>query len=254
MNMNQKAPVLGMWAIIVPVMMGLSGLSLAPAMAQKSNAGPSFSCSGVGPDSVESLICADAALANQDRVMATAFSRARASVHASEGHGALLASQRAFLRQRAACAQLRTQKGFCVEMATKERIETLYEWTRLEMDPSRAANRPTKTGTTQGARPPVGPSFNCAQASGVVERAICADRGLSIHDREVAGLYRRLLNAYDRRSSLAPMAVNLRTEQRAFITNRNRCSAKPAVIQACLVVAYENRIQRLSEQLEEVAP
>ncbi len=227
---------------LLATLMALATFPIAPAVAQINHPGPSFSCAMADEASVEDMICADAALSRQDRVLATAFSQARAAVRGTEGHGALLASQQAWLRQRAACMELRTQKGFCVENRVKERIELLWEWTRLKMDPQQAVRRPVKTGTTQGSRPPRGPSFDCTKATTVVERAICNDRELSLLDRQMVDALRQA-NAATGRSDLPVIA----TEQRAFLSNRNRCAARTRDRRMCIQVAYEMRIQRLGE-------
>jgi uncharacterized protein len=217
--------------------------------AQSNGAGPSFNCARVAEGGAEELICRDRELARQDRVMATAYSRARSAVRGSEGLGALTASQQAWVRARNNCANLRTQKGFCIENITADRIEVLEQWAQLRMDPSRASsNQPQKTGQNQSSRPPKGPSFNCANARGAVERTICADRTLSLQDRQVASLYAQLMRMpMENRNQVGFM----RDEQRDYIANRNQCDRRPAVIKACLQVAHENRIMRLEELIEE---
>ena len=217
--------------------------------AQSSGASPRFSCLRAPQGGVEEIICSDRQLSLQDRVMATAYSRARAAVRGSEGQGELVASQQAWLRERNRCASVRTQKGFCVENITADRIEVLEQWAQLRMDPTRAsANRPQKTGQNQSSRPPKGPSFNCANTRGAVERTICADRMLSLQDRQIASLYAQLMRMpMENRNQVGFM----RDEQRDYIANRNRCDRRPAVIKACLQVAHENRIMRLEELIEE---
>jgi uncharacterized protein len=232
-------------ATFVVMLTVVTALPLVSATAQISHPGPSFSCRMAEEGSVEDMICADAALSRQDRILATAFSRARTAVRGSEGHGALLASQQAFLRERGACMDLRTQKGPCVQHIVSERIDLLNDWTRLKMDPSRVSSRPAKMGTTQGSRPPSGPSFECRRGGNVVERAICADRSLSILDREMAGLYRRAAAKAARTD--API---LAREQREFLLNRDHCSARTADRNQCIQVAYEMRNQRLGEWIE----
>jgi uncharacterized protein len=241
-------------ALLMAMLIGASIFSFGPASAQIGHPGPSFSCMQAPEAGAEQMICADAQLSLQDRMMATAYGRARDAVRGSEGYGALQENQKAWLRQREACANLNTQKGLCISDLTDKRIATLNQWARLKMDPDRVAAQPKKTGTTKGSRPPQGPSFNCAAARSPVERTICADRELSRLDREVSMIYNRLVNAYKGRPALVTMGANLRTEQRAFIANRNRCSFRPDTIQMCLMVSYENRVMSLSQQIEEVAP
>jgi uncharacterized protein len=217
------------------------------SLAQSSSAGPSFSCRLAPEGGVEEMICRDSALSLQDRVMATAYSRARAAVRGSEGLGELIETQQAWLRERAACMNLRMPKGFCIETRTKDRIELLEEWAQVGMNPKRA--QPSKTGTNTSSRPPQGPSFNCANARTSVERTICADRDLSRQDRQVASLYAQHLRLVSSNPNHTRFA---QTDQRDFITNRNRCDRRPQVISACLTVAYENRVMRLEELIEEV--
>jgi uncharacterized protein len=191
---------------------------------------------------VESMICADANLAEQDRALARAYAKARAAVRGSEGYAALFDNQNAFLRERAACARLRTQKGACVLDITDKRLVELEQWERLRMDPARAEKAPAKTGTTQSSRPPRGPSFDCRRASNVVERAICADRSLSLLDRQMV---EALANA---NRAVPGMALRqIEREQREFLANRNQCARRTNDRTACITVAYEMRIQRLAE-------
>jgi uncharacterized protein len=241
-------------AVLMAVLVGASTFSFVPASAQIGHPGPSFSCMQAPEAGAEQMICADAELSRQDRVMATAYGRARDAVRGSEGYGALQENQKSWLRQREACASLNTQKGLCISDLTDKRIAKLNQWASLKMDPDRVVAKAQKTGTTKGSRPPQGPSFNCAAARTLVERTICADRQLSGLDREVSVIYSRLVNAYKARPELGTMGANLRTEQRAFIANRNRCSLRPDTIQMCLIVSYENRVMSLNEQIEEVAP
>jgi uncharacterized protein len=227
----------------------LASLSAAasPCRAENNSPGPSFNCRLADEGGVEEMICRDAALSRQDRVMATAYSRARAAVRGSEGLGELIATQQAWLRERANCVNLRTQKGLCVEFTTKDRIELLWQWAELRQNPNRA--QPSKTGTNTSSRPPQGPSFNCANARTAVERTICTSRDLSLQDRQVASLYAQLLRLV---SGNVNQTRFFQTDQRDFITNRNRCDRRPNVISACLTVAYENRIMRLEELIEEI--
>jgi uncharacterized protein len=229
---------------------GFVVLSGPQSQAQSNGTGPSFSCLRAAEGGAEEMICRDRELSRQDRVMASAFSRARAVVRGSEGTGALLSSQQVWLRERNNCADLRTQKGFCIEASTDRRIKELEQWAALGMDPNRATpRRPEKTGVTKGSRPPQGPSFNCANARNLVERTICADRTLSLQDRQVASLYRQLMALPTGNRNLGGF---MQTEQRDYLANRNSCDRRPAVIKACLQVAHENRIARLEELIEDI--
>jgi uncharacterized protein len=214
----------------------------------QSSSGPSFSCLRAPEGGVEEMICRDADLARQDRVMATAFNRARAAVRGSEGLGELMSSQLAWLRERAACANLRTQKGYCVENTTAQRIETLEQWATLRMNPERAQRSPAKTGETASSRPPRGPSFDCTKARTAVERTICNSRDLSLQDRQVASLYAQLQRLIGTNPNQSAFAAQ---DQRDYLANRNRCGANPTTLSACLQVAHENRIMRLEELIED---
>jgi uncharacterized protein len=221
-----------------------ASLAAGPVAAQSGTSGPSFSCARVPEGGVEEVICRDPDLSRQDRVLATAFRQARAAVRGSEGLGELLTSQQAWLRVRAECVNLSMPKGFCVETRTKDRIEVLWQWAALKTNPDRAQRQPQKTGTTASSRPPQGPSFNCARATNSVERLICANRSLSILDRQMAGLYDRA------RYRMPPeMDAMLTTEQRTFLANRNLCARRINDKVECVATAYEMRNLRLNEWL-----
>lgn len=227
--------------------LALAVFASAPATAQSGQSGasgPSFSCARAPEGGVEEVICRDPDLSRQDRVLATAFGQARAAVRGSEGLGELLASQQAWLRERAECVSLNMPKGFCVENRTKDRIEVLWQWAALKTNPDRAQRQPQKMGTTASSRPPQGPSFNCARATNSVERLICANRSLSILDREMAGLYDRA------RYRMPPeMDAMLAREQRTFLANRNLCARRINDKVECVATAYEMRNLRLNEWL-----
>ncbi|PWC82254.1 hypothetical protein TSH100_24400 [Azospirillum sp. TSH100] len=85
------------------------------------------------------------------------------------------------------------------------------------------------------------PSFDCKAASTPVEKAICADPNLADADREIAGLYKTL-------QDLSPAADRdrLRTEQRAWLAQRNQCTtaASPGT---CLGPVMDARRKALSD-------
>jgi uncharacterized protein len=230
------------YAALVCATFVTSCIVVTSAFAQTRGNNPSFSCRNVGAGSVEDLICADTALSRQDRALAAAYAKARAAVRGSEGYGALYDNQREFLRERAACAQLRTQKGLCISELTDKRITELNRWEVLRMNPARAERTPSKTGTTQGSRPPRGPSFNCARNINLVERAICNDRDLSLLDRQMGEAFARA------RRNVQSRAMNeFEREQRLFLANRNQCARRTTDRITCITVAYEMRIERLGE-------
>jgi len=63
-----------------------------------------------------------------------------------------------------------------------------------------------------------GPSYDCAQAEGTVEKLICRDAALAARDRQLNAVYRAAIaKARDK------PAVQLRAEQRGWIKGRNDC-------------------------------
>ena len=82
------------------------------------------------------------------------------------------------------------------------------------------------------------PSFDCAKASTVVERAICKNADLAKADREMAALYFAL------NGKLAgPAKDHLVKDQLRW--NGNRGAACTAELEQCLQDKYANRIERL---------
>lgn len=86
-----------------------------------------------------------------------------------------------------------------------------------------------------------GPSFDCSRASTPVERAICADVGLSSLDAKMAKLLRQALAARkNERDSLL-------SSQRLWLAAREAdCRTPTEGIAACLTRKYEERIAQLS--------
>lgn len=78
------------------------------------------------------------------------------------------------------------------------------------------------------------PSFNCALAHSVVEGMICGSAELSALDSNLSGLYQTKLRS-------GPDPSVLRSEQRAWMRQRNACGASIA----CLEQAYQQRIAQL---------
>lgn len=77
------------------------------------------------------------------------------------------------------------------------------------------------TGTVGTAR--AEPSFDCKAAATPVEKAICADPKLADADREIADAYKTLQDL-----SGTADRERLRTEQRAWLAQRNQCAAAPS--------------------------
>ncbi len=85
------------------------------------------------------------------------------------------------------------------------------------------------------------PSFDCAKADNVVDRAICKSAELAKADREMAAAYAALL---DKLSGAAK--DELVKDQVRWIANRNRaCRADPDSIEDCLKNRYAGRITNL---------
>jgi len=93
-----------------------------------------------------------------------------------------------------------------------------------------------------GAEAQSGPSFDCAKASNVVERAVCKDADLAKADRELASLYTALQGRLT-----GAAKESLEKNQVSWIVSRNRsCSAsEPDMTTYCLKKRYEERIADL---------
>lgn len=92
----------------------------------------------------------------------------------------------------------------------------------------------------------VSPSFDCKKArASSIDEVICKDRELSILDRTMAQDYARAQSRLPRQQ-----ATELRTEQRAFIANRNLCMKRKDDRQPCIAFSYESRIQKIGEWIE----
>ncbi|WP_372397698.1 lysozyme inhibitor LprI family protein [Azospirillum sp. HJ39] len=87
------------------------------------------------------------------------------------------------------------------------------------------------------------PSFDCKAASTPVEKAICADPKLADADQELADSYKTL-------QSLSGNAdrERLRTEQKAWLVQRNQCASAGSVT-ACLGPVLDARRTALAESL-----
>lgn len=91
-----------------------------------------------------------------------------------------------------------------------------------------------------------GPSFDCAKATGFVEKLLCTDAELVAMDVKMAALYAQALKK-------APAAAKkeLRKEQRSWLKTRNACETYPEPRRNCVSYAYEQRISRLEELVSE---
>ncbi|WP_109451763.1 lysozyme inhibitor LprI family protein [Azospirillum sp. TSH64] len=77
-------------------------------------------------------------------------------------------------------------------------------------------------------------SFDCGKAGTPVEKAVCSDERLSNLDSELGRAYKAALQ-----NSTAP--ADLKTEQKNWIAQRNRCTDV-----TCLASAYQTRLAALS--------
>jgi uncharacterized protein/heat shock protein HslJ len=92
-----------------------------------------------------------------------------------------------------------------------------------------AANTPQQSG----------PTFDCAKASGEVEKLICSDRNLSAMDRKMAEVYAAAMKIWP-----ADIATKERAIQRGWIKGRNDCW-KAGDKRACVEENYRTRIVEL---------
>ena len=84
-----------------------------------------------------------------------------------------------------------------------------------------------------------GPSFNCNKAHTLVEKTICGTQRLSQLDLNLSTVYKKTVT--DNK--------NIRTEQLAWIKQRNHCSTEEEII-SCLENSYLLRIKQLKNQTE----
>lgn len=103
-----------------------------------------------------------------------------------------------------------------------------------------AAPKPTEP-TKEKSVIETGPSFSCATAKkNATETAICGSATLSAIDGELGSLYRSRL-----RGASTSAATALKSQQRAWIVDRNRLCAGDAV---CLETATRARLTELQQQ------
>lgn len=81
-------------------------------------------------------------------------------------------------------------------------------------------------------------SFNCGKARTVVEKAVCANPGLSARDERLAALYQRHL--------AGGAAVQMKAGQRAWLEYLPASCAGKDGVTACLLEAYDKRIALLA--------
>lgn len=108
---------------------GLSTLGLAAFCLNALAQGPSFACDGIGPGSIEELVCGDETLSALDRKMAEVYQAA--SREAGNGQPPMLkAEQRGWIKGRNECWKSDDQPQ-CVREAYQRRIAELQARYRL---------------------------------------------------------------------------------------------------------------------------
>ena len=95
-----------------------------------------------------------------------------------------------------------------------------------------------RSAAAQTAKP-VTPTFDCAKATGEVEKLICADAGLAALDRRLADVYAKAVKQWP-----AEVSAEQRAIQRGWIKGRNDCW-KSKDVRGCVDVEYKSRIVQL---------
>jgi len=88
------------------------------------------------------------------------------------------------------------------------------------------------------AEPQAGPTFDCANASGQVEKLICSDAGLAALDRRMAEVFAAAVKEWPE------VAAEQRAYQRGWIKGRNDCW-KESDPRACTEASNRTRIVEL---------
>ena len=148
-------------------------------------ASPSFDCSKASA-TLDRLVCGDDDLSELDRELADAYND-RLARSAGE-RDRWIVDQRAWLADRGFTCKI--FKGASLERL-KERasascLKKLYSDRRDALAQGEFFYRPLKPTT-------VSPSFECGNATTVIERLICSDDGLSSLDTEIANVYKARL-------------------------------------------------------------
>ena len=102
-----------------------------------------------------------------------------------------------------------------------------------DFEPLPKTGAPAVSGGSQATSS--SPSFDCAQASGAVEKMICGDAALATMDRQLAGVY-----AAAAKKAGTPVPGWLRAEQSGWIKGRNECW-KDTDARACIEREYADR-------------
>ena len=84
--------------------------------------------------------------------------------------------------------------------------------------------------------------FDCRKASTAIEKSICTDKRIAMADLQINQQYkkaRKKLSSIDRKS--------LRSSQRSWIKQRNKCFVAGKVDMSCLALSYANRLATLQK-------
>ena len=84
--------------------------------------------------------------------------------------------------------------------------------------------------------------FDCNKASIVIEKAICTDKRIALADVEINQQYRAA-----RKKLTGTEQKSLKTSQRGWIKQRNRCKASGEADMACLALSYAHRLAKLQK-------
>ena len=199
--------------------------SVAQSPLLKRTGGPSFDCMRVPEAGIEELICRSAQISKLDRNLARIYAQ-RLAAATKQQRDILRDDQRNFIILRDLCQTSETDVNGCVTGSYRARIRALTP----------VAAKPI------GLPAPTGPSFKCSPAGNIVERAICADRALSLLDRQLAEAYRKAEFAVP-----SSEVRRLRAEQLDWVRSRNRCALRTTDRTNCIAFAYESQIARLDE-------
>ena len=212
--------------------------SVALSAAMPSNAqplkradGPSFNCMKVPEAGIEELICRSVVISKLDRDLARVYAQRLAAASGPQ-RAILRDDQRNFIILRDLCQTSETDVNGCVTGSYRARIRVLTP----------VAAKPI------GLPAPKGPSFKCTSAGNIVEKAICADRELSLLDRQLAEAYRKAEYAVP-----PPEVRRLRAEQLEWIRGRNRCAVRTFDRHSCIAFLYEARLPRLGDWINGTA-
>ncbi|TMV05492.1 DUF1311 domain-containing protein [Ruegeria sediminis] len=94
----------------------------------------------------------------------------------------------------------------------------------------------------EGSAPSVQPAFNCSEASGEVEIAICADPWLARLDHELNRLYQLAVTG---KHATNDRLRELKAVQRGWIKGRNDCWKSSGRMRDCISAQYVMRIDEL---------